>query len=145
MHGPLICVHYSDLEQYSATFPPTRCFTNKLTPISIQHQDSAHNPLPELDKTSPSISPRTIPANQPSHPSTFSLTYAFISLFGTCAFNFMTPSDNQSHKIRYLASNFVYQCANAWRKIIMDSENVKEVRIWCRENCLDIVLKLESE
>ena len=149
MDGQYMCIQYTDLEQYFATptdpNPPTSSAETQQIPLATQ----AAVPGVQLStKRKPSLF-IDITAQTPAKPPLPSINILpYIRLYLTVRnvrFHFMTPNDAQGHGLTDLASEVIYKYAQAWRDHVLNSGFVKEVRIWWREKCLDIMLKPDSD
>jgi hypothetical protein len=59
-------------------------------------------------------------------------------------FHLLTPNNVQGKALTDIATTVLYRHAQSWREMVLESGNVKEVRIWWKEKCMDIVLWPES-
>jgi hypothetical protein len=85
-----------------------------------------------------------ISSHTPSRPARESLSILpYIQLYITMRhlrFHFLTPNNVQGKALTDIATTVLYRHANAWRTKVLESGNVKEVKIWWKEKCMDIVL-----
>jgi hypothetical protein len=83
---------------------------------------------------------------KPPLPSVNILPYIYLYLtYKHIRFHFLTTNGNHGLGLTELASNIVYRQEHNWRKHVLESGNVKEVRVWWREKCIDIMLKVGSK
>jgi hypothetical protein len=59
-------------------------------------------------------------------------------------FHFLTPNSVQGIALTDAATTVLYRHAKAWQEMVLESGNVKEVRIWWKDKCIDIELWPES-
>ncbi|KAH4940786.1 hypothetical protein HBH74_069780 [Parastagonospora nodorum] len=128
----LICIQYTHLEQYFAK------------PGRIMSHTSSKPPPREKPNVYVDIASHT-----PAKPALLSLNitpYIWLYLtFKHIRFHFFTENDHQGLGLADLASQVFSKHASSWRKHVLESGNVEEVRIWWRERSLDVVLKRGSD
>ncbi|KAH6468642.1 hypothetical protein HBI57_006400 [Parastagonospora nodorum] len=90
-----------------------------------------------------------IASHTPTKPALLSLNitpYIWLYLtFKHIRFHFFTENDHQGLGLADLASQVFSKHASSWRKHVLESGNVEEVRIWWRARSLDVVLKRGSD
>jgi len=127
----LVCIQYAHLEQYFAR--PGR--------ISSR---ASNKPLPR-EKLDVYVDITSHTPAKPALPSLNITPYIWLYLtFKHTRFNFLTENDHQGLGLADLASKVFSRHARSWRKYVLESGNVEEVRIWWKEQSLDIVLKRGS-
>jgi hypothetical protein len=131
MDEDLMCIQYAQLEQYFMT--PNRIFAR------------ANDTPPPKDKPSVFIEIESHTPVRPARSSVNILPYIWLYLtFKHIRFHFLTENDHQGQGLTDLASQ-VHRHADDWRKLILESGNVEEVRVWWKEKCVDIALKRDSK
>jgi hypothetical protein len=128
----LVCIQYAHLEQYFAK--PGRI---------TSHASSKPPP-----KGKPNVYVG-IASHTPTNPALLSLNitpYIWLYLtFKHIRFHFFTENDDQGLGLADLASQVFFKHESSWRKYVLESGNVEEVRICWRERSLDVVLKRGSD
>jgi hypothetical protein len=79
-------------------------------------------------------------------PSVNILPYIYLYLtYKRIRFHFLTSNDNMGLLLTDIAGNVIYRHEHHWRRHILESGHVKEVRVWWGARCIDIVLKAGSQ
>jgi hypothetical protein len=144
MKDQYICLLYGDLEQYymkptqpinlTDSLKPQNCPLTSITPVPASTFDPQDRPNFLID----------ISSHTPARPGLPSLSILpYIRLYFTMRhvrFHFLTFNDAQGKALTEIASTVLHRYSSAWRKMVLETGNVKDVRIWWKEKCIDIVV-----
>jgi hypothetical protein len=149
MKDQYICLQYRDLEQY---------YVKSTQPINFTDNIKAQEKRVTTCTSAPASTPCShgklnflidISSHTPARPALPSLSILpYIRLYLTMQhvrFHFLTPNNTQGEGLTEIASIIVHGHSNSWRKMVLESGNVKEVRIWWKDKCVDIVVWPKSQ
>lgn len=127
-----ICIQYAHLVEHFAT--------------KMHNKDHTSDQIPPKDRPNINIDIANHTPLKPSLPSIDVLPYIYLYLtYKHVRFHFLTENDDQGLGLTDIAANIIYKQEHNWRKNVLESGNVKEVRVWWRDRCIDIVLRAGSE
>jgi hypothetical protein len=128
----LVCLQYAHLEEY---------FTANGHEVNLEN-----NTVPPGDRPNIYIDINSHTSLRPASRSVNIIPYIYLYLtYRHIRFHFLTSNDNIGLALTDIAGNVVYRQEHNWRKHVLASGKVKEVRAWWIARSIDIVLKAGSD
>jgi hypothetical protein len=133
-----IYLFYADIEAYCETHPYI---------VEVAAAEEPKTPRLTVVKARTIVIDMTsyTPAKPPNK-SLNILPYVILALtFPYIRFNFKTEHNGQHALLCSFARDIVFRNVSSWKRLVLDSRYVKEIRIHWKEKCVEIVVKPDSE